>query len=155
MMRLNRKVEYALIALRYMSEKKPGQLSSAKEISEKYGSPFDATSRVLQIMAQSGILKSEHGAQGGYQIVKDLGRVPLLQLNEIIMGPLGVTKCISRDGGESCELVSTCNIMTPVRNLNARLNEFFKNMSVAEILGGVRETDSAEETLGGQVQGSL
>jgi Rrf2 family protein len=135
MMRLNRKVEYALLALKYMSQKTPGQLTTAKEIAEKLGCPYDATSRVLQIMAANGILKSEHGSQGGYMIVRDLSKVNFLLLNEIILGPVEVAKCLQKEGDSECELLSSCNIMAPVKNLNAKLNVFFKEIPLAQILG--------------------
>lgn len=150
MMRLNRKVEYALIALKYMNSKKPGQLSTAKEVSERYGAPFDATSRVLQVMAQNGILKSEQGAQGGYLIMKDLSKISFLQLNEMILGPVGVAKCINRSNENDCELVPTCNILSPVRILNSKMNEFFRSLSIAEVLGS-RDTEHQEMTTVGGV----
>ncbi len=65
MFKINRKIEYALIALKYMSHKAPGQITSAKEICDMYNTPFDPTSRVLQIMAQHGIVQAEQGAKGG------------------------------------------------------------------------------------------
>ncbi|MEK6554068.1 MAG: Rrf2 family transcriptional regulator, partial [Bdellovibrionota bacterium] len=68
MNKMNRKVEYALMALKFMSSKEAGQLTSVKEICQSTGAPFDATSRVMQLMAQKKILKAEMGAQGGYQI---------------------------------------------------------------------------------------
>ena len=43
MHKVNRKIEYALMALKFMSGKMPGQLTQVKEICEKTGSPFDAT----------------------------------------------------------------------------------------------------------------
>ncbi len=135
MMRLNRKVEYSLIVLKYMSQKKPGQLSTAKEMSEKFNAPFDATSRVLQIMSQNGILKSEQGAQGGYQIIKELQRVSFHQLNEMILGPIAIAKCISKEGEGDCELQSSCNILSPIRLLNQKFLEFLKDLSVAEAIG--------------------
>lgn len=64
MFKINRKIEYALIALKHMSHKKPGQLTSAKEICDIYRTPFDPTSRVLQILSQNGILQAEQGARG-------------------------------------------------------------------------------------------
>lgn len=134
MMKLNRKVEYALIALKYMSSKKPGQLTSAKEIADRHGSPFDATSRVLQVMAQNGVLKSEQGPQGGYLIVRDLTKISFFQLHEMILGPLGITKCLVKTGEIDCGLVSKCNIMTPVKNLNSKLMDFLKSLPVAELV---------------------
>lgn len=135
MIRLNRKVEYALLGLKYMSTKTPGQLSTAKEISDKYGCPYDATSRVLQVMSANGILKSEHGAHGGYMIVKDLSKVSFLTLNEMILGPVGVARCLQKEAEGECELISTCNIMTPVRNLNSRLHAFLREIPLSEVLG--------------------
>ncbi|MBI3315110.1 MAG: hypothetical protein HYZ86_04155 [Candidatus Omnitrophica bacterium] len=58
MFKINRKLEYALISLRHMSAKAPGQLTSAKEICDIYNTPFDPTSRVLQIMARSSTVST-------------------------------------------------------------------------------------------------
>ena len=58
MFKINRKIGYALIALKHMSHKSPGQLTSAKEICDTYLIPFDSTSRVLQNRAQKAGIKS-------------------------------------------------------------------------------------------------
>lgn len=134
MNRMNRKLEYALMALKHMSNKTPGQLTSAKEVVEATGSPFDATARVMQVMAQKGILKSEQGAQGGYLIVRDLSKVSVLDLIESLLGPLGVAKCLHGDA--KCELFSTCNILSPVALLNKKLMDFYKTLHVAELIKG-------------------
>lgn len=132
MNRLNRKIEYSLIALKHMSRKMPGELTSAKEIAERYQSPFDATARVMQLMAQNGILKSEQGAQGGYQITKDLSKVSLQDLIQTVQGPTSIAKCLGEK--EPCELQNSCNIVSPVSVLNHRLAEFYKNLTLKELL---------------------
>jgi hypothetical protein len=43
MNKMNRKVEYALMALKFMSQINAGQLTSVKEICQSTGAPFDAT----------------------------------------------------------------------------------------------------------------
>jgi Rrf2 family protein len=134
MNKINRKVEYALIGLKHMRNKQPGELTTIKEICTAYGCPFDATSRVMQIMSQRGILRSEQGAYGGYQITKDLSRVSLYDLVEMIMGPLGVAKCLHEDGESACEIRGTCNIVSPVIALNRKLAEFYRSVTIAEIL---------------------
>lgn len=134
MNKINRKVEYALIGLKHMRGKQPGELTTIKEISSLYGCPFDATSRVMQILAQRGILRSEQGAHGGYQITKDLNRVSLHDVVEMIMGPIGMAKCLHGDAESACEIRETCNIVSPVTILNRKLAEFYKGVTIAEIL---------------------
>lgn len=121
------------MALRHMSQKLPGELSTAKEICAIYKAPFDATSRMMQIMVQKGLLKSEHGAHGGYQIIKDLSEVSFLQLAEFILGPVNVADCLYQDE-HFCELTATCNIISPVTRLNARMKEFYKNLSLYDLV---------------------
>lgn len=67
MFKINRKLEYALIALNHIGSVEKGELTTAKEICDTYNIPFDPTSRVLQIMTQKKILQAAHGVNGGYR----------------------------------------------------------------------------------------
>lgn len=132
MNRLNRKVEYALMALKVMSQKRQGELTSAKEIVDLTGCPFDATAKVLQLLAQKGILKSEHGAHGGYVLVRDTSKVSLHELMEIIVGPVAVAKC--QQHLADCDLKSKCNILSPMAVMNRKLAGFYQTVTVGELL---------------------
>ena len=136
MNKINRKLEYALIALKHMKAKSPGELSSAKEISSQFHMPFDATARVMQILAQKGILKSEQGIHGGYQVVKDLNRVSLHELMNIILGPVSLAKCLQKEDSSSvpCEVLEHCSIMSPMTALNKKLTEFYEGIKLGELL---------------------
>ncbi|HOW36186.1 MAG TPA: Rrf2 family transcriptional regulator [Candidatus Omnitrophota bacterium] len=133
MFKVNKKVEYALIALKHMSSAYPGKLISAKDICDTYKTPFDTTSRVLQIMAQRGILKAELGAYGGYQIQKDLSRITFLELTEMILGPVEIANCI-HDGRSPCDLASGCNVIAPMLILNSKMVELFKTITVRDLI---------------------
>ncbi|MBK7889476.1 MAG: Rrf2 family transcriptional regulator [Bdellovibrionales bacterium] len=137
MNRIHRKVEYALIALKHMRSKTPGERTPVKEIVAAYGCPQDVTARVLQALAGKGILISEQGSHGGYMIAKDLGRVSFHELMEIILGPLEVARCLHEEAG-LCEIRGTCNIVSPIQNLNRRIGDFYKSLSVAELIEGAR-----------------
>ncbi|WII70585.1 Rrf2 family transcriptional regulator [Bdellovibrio sp. 22V] len=133
MNKINRKLEYALMALKYMSQKIPGELTSAKEVSDAFHTPFDATARVMQQMAQKGgILRAEYGANGGYQITKDLAKVSIHDLVEVIEGPTALVKCLHKEA--PCEIQGTCNIVSPITHLNHRLTDFYKSLSLKELL---------------------
>ena len=132
MVKLSRKLEYSLIALKALSQKEAGNLTSAKEISSLYGAPFDVVSRVLQILNQAGIVKSIHGVQGGYHLLKSLDDVTFHDLIELIEGPLMLVKCIHDN--ESCEMAKSCNIISPVARLNDKINDFYKTIKISDLI---------------------
>lgn len=132
MNKINRKFEYALMALKYMSQKIPGELTSAKEVSDNFQTPFDATARVMQVMAQKNLLRAEYGASGGYQITRDLAKVSVHDLVEMIEGPTALVKCLHSE--TPCDIQNTCNIVSPVTQLNKKLNEFYQGLSLKDLL---------------------
>ncbi len=133
MFKINRKIEYALIALKHMSHKNPGQLTSAKEICDIYQTPFDPTSRVLQILSQNGILQAEQGARGGYQIVKDLNDLSLRELSILIVGPIEIANCFHGDYS-NCEISQTCHIISPMLTLNEKINVVFDSVMIGDLI---------------------
>lgn len=145
MNKIHRKLEYALISLKHMNHKRPGELTTVKEICQKYSTPFDATARVMQQMVQGKLLKSEQGAYGGYLIQKDLSKVSLRELIDTVVGPVEVAKCISDSPADSaCEIREKCNIMSPIFSLNERLVRFYEDIPLLELLS-VGEKKKSQE----------
>lgn len=133
MFKINRKLEYALIALKHMSLKQPGQLTTAKEICNIYQTPFDPTSRVLQIMTQKKLLQAEQGAHGGYLVIKDLSKVTLKDLTDMIIGPIEIANCL-HGNYSNCDITSSCTVIAPMLNLNQKIAELFETLSVKELI---------------------
>ncbi len=138
MLKMNKKVEYALIALKSLSDR-PGVKTSAREICDEFHIPFDTTSKVMQILNNHGILKSEKGIKGGYVILKSLYEISYSDLVKIIEGKdeFG-PECAS---SASCDLISTCNISGPINNLNRMIHQFLNDLTVGDLLHGNRLTE--------------
>ena len=151
MLKVNRKIEYSLIALKHMNAKAKGELSTVREICERYGTPFDPLAHVLRILNTRGVLRSEQGAHGGYRIAANLDQVSFADLIEMIEGQLGFTDCIKL-GECGCSMLERCNILSPMQAVNARLLEFLRTIKLAEL---VRE-DSAwlEQAVPGAIRPS-
>jgi|GEM_PF-290764 len=142
MIKLNRTVEYGLMALRYLGEKSAFELSSAGEVSEALSISFDTTARVMQLLSQKNILKVEHGAGGGYRLNRNLEQISLGEFISAIEGTRGLVKCLNPDS--ICEISSTCNISSPVQVINSKLNKFYENLTLQEIFSdsAVNSVDS-------------
>lgn len=130
MIKINRKVEYALMVLKLMKEKETHELTTAREVCDQFETPFDTTAKVMQQMNNAGILHSHKGVKGGYTLSKDLSDVTYRELVELIEGKSFMMDC--HDG--PCELFNKCNISQPIRRLNDYLLNIFSALTLNELL---------------------
>ena len=134
MFKINRRVEYALIALMHMRRVSRGAVVSARVICDTYRTPFDPTSRVLQLMAQSGILKVVQGAYGGYQIDKDLSKISLLDLTRIVKVPIALSNCMRSSSRHRCPSAPTCTITGAIEHLQRNITDVLRSIPLATII---------------------
>ncbi|MGZ3788310.1 MAG: RrF2 family transcriptional regulator [Bacteriovorax sp.] len=138
MLKINKKVEYALMALKFMADKASvGELTltSAREVCDEMGTPFDTTAKVMQLMNNQDILKSVKGIKGGYSLNKPLSDITYMELVRLIEGKSHIGRvCVGHKG--TCELFGKCNISTPVEQLNRKLNSFLETLTLADLLHG-------------------
>ncbi len=132
MFKLNRKIEYALIALKHLSNKRPGEISTAKEIADTYGCSFDTIARILQTLTQKSWLQSSQGVTGGYLLIKDLAKLSFYDLSVTLLGPMKLVRCLS----STCRIKHNCNIIHPTHNLNQHLIHFYQSLSLQNLIAG-------------------
>ncbi len=130
MLKITRKVEYALLALRHMQAKNPGSVSSAAEISDCYSIPNELLAKTMQLMARENIVEAVQGPRGGYRVKAKLSSINLIEFFEKIEGPLGLMDCYF---DSDCVQMDCCTIRTPIQKINDNLRNMFSNMTVQEI----------------------
>ena len=86
MLKLTKKADYGLIALKHLAVNAPGS-SSAKEIADTYGIPAALLSKILQNLVKNGFLRSEHGTNGGYKLARDPRDITAYEVIRTIDGP--------------------------------------------------------------------
>ena len=112
MLRLSKKAEYALMALKDLASRPEAVASSAREIAERYGIPVEVLRKVLQRLARQHLLASQRGTRGGYLLARPASRISVADVIEAIDGPVTVTVCSSAD--DDCDQYATCNIRDPL-----------------------------------------
>jgi Rrf2 family protein len=138
MIKLNRTTEYGLMALRHMSQR--SQVTSAREVAESYGLPFEITAKTLQRLKDTGLIQSAQGARGGYTLKRSLHEISLAEFLQLMEGPQSVVACSS--GGEltvleeakCCEYQTKCGIRSVMSDLNARVMGFLSGIRLDEIV---------------------
>ena len=129
MMKLTRKLEYALISLRHM-QIKGDTLSSSKEISQIYMIPGELLAKTLQQMARLEYIEAVQGPNGGYKLHQSLNNLNFTKFIEQMEGPLGMVDCsINMD----CSQFNNCNIRMPMNKINENIRSIFNNIRITDI----------------------
>ena len=133
MLRLSKKADYALMAMKHLAIKTDtaSASASAREIAEQYDIPIELMAKVLQRLARSGLLVSHQGTRGGYTLAKPTPSISVADIIQAIDGPLTVTACSTED--EQCEQFTKCNIRDPLWKIKDRIVSALETCSLEEI----------------------
>jgi FeS assembly SUF system regulator len=115
MLKLTKKADYGLIALKHLVVHGP-ENSSAKEIADLYGIPLPLLSKILQKLTKNGFLQSEHGINGGYKLARDPRQITALEVIRLIDGPVFLTTCFTEHG--YCCHTDKCIVRDPLQKVH-------------------------------------
>ena len=128
MLKLTKKADYGLIALKHLAVNNPAS-ASAKEIADTYGIPLPLLSKILQKLAKNGFLRSEHGANGGYKLARDPRDITALEVIRSIDGPIVLTACFTEHG--FCSHTEKCNVREPLRKVHEGILGLLSNITIS------------------------
>ncbi len=132
-LKLTKKADYGLIALRHLALAQPNQGASAKEIADAYGIPLPLLAKVLQKLARNGLLVSAHGTNGGYKLARSPKTISALEVIRTIDGPIILTSCFT---GDRCGQSGRCNVKEPLRRIHEGILQLLEGITISEMRDG-------------------
>jgi Rrf2 family protein len=131
MLRLSKKADYALIAMKHLALRGDRGSSSAREIAGLYDIPIELMAKVLQRLVQRGLLASHQGTRGGYQLARTPAQISVADVIQAIDGPVTVTACSTEEG--QCEQFSKCNVRDPLYRVREKILAALGECTIAEL----------------------
>ncbi|MBM3751535.1 MAG: Rrf2 family transcriptional regulator [Acidimicrobiia bacterium] len=131
MLRLSKKTDYALLAMRHLAANADRGAVSARELAETYDIPAELLAKVLQKLVRGKLLESQQGIRGGYALAKPATAMSVADVIQAVDGPLMVTACSDTD--HSCDQYAKCNIRDPLWRIKDRIVATLAATSVAEM----------------------
>jgi Rrf2 family protein len=119
MLKLSKRADYGLIAVRHLAGQPSSVACSANEIARAYGIPAELLAKILQKLARNGLLISQHGTNGGYVLAKPPSQLTALEVIRAIEGPLLITSCVTER--RECGQMLKCTVREPLRHVNDAL----------------------------------
>ncbi len=130
MLRLSKKADYALIAMKHLAVHRD-ESSSAREIAEEYAIPIELLAKVLQRLVRGGLLASHQGTRGGYLLARQPDRISVADVIQAIDGPVAVTACSGEEA--SCDQFAKCNVRDPLWRVRERIIRALGECTIAEL----------------------
>ncbi len=143
MLRLTKKADYSLIALKHFAarQRETGEAVSAKEVADGCGIPLPVLSKLLQKLGKTGFLVSEYGTNGGYRLARDPRLISALEVIRAIDGPIVLANCFTADS--YCGHIDRCTVRRPLRRIHEAILRLLESVSIEDMLQDSEE--SAEE----------
>ena len=143
MLKLTKKADYSLIALKHfaavrLSDGSGAAALSAKELADSSGIPLPLLSKLLQKLGKSGFLISEYGTNGGYRLAREPRDISALQVIRAIDGPIVLANCFT--SATACGHSDRCTIKKPLRRIHEGILRLLASVSIEDML-----RDSEEE----------
>ena len=135
MLRLSKKADYALLAMRHLAANADRGSVSARELAEAYDLPPELLAKVLQKLVRARFLSSIQGIRGGYGLAKPPSSISVADVIQSIDGPLTVTAC--SETNHNCDQYSKCNIRDPLWQVKDRILAALAETSVADLVPGL------------------
>jgi Rrf2 family protein len=131
MLRLSKKADYALIAMKHLAKKAGVQSTSAREIAEQYDIPIELLAKVLQRLVRTGLLASTQGTRGGYTLNRPSKLISIADVIQAIDGPFTVTACSTEK--HDCEQYSKCSVRDPLWQIRERIVAALGTVTLSEM----------------------
>ena len=131
MLRLSKKADYALMAMKHLATRQDAASASAREISQAYEIPLELLAKILQKLVRARLLISVQGTRGGYRLGRTPQSIPVVDVIQAVDGPVTVTAC--SDDNHRCVQYTKCSIRDPLWKIRGRILDALSTVTVADL----------------------
>jgi FeS assembly SUF system regulator len=142
MMKLSKKADYGLIALKHLAMHGRNESCSAGDIADIYKMSTPLMAKVLQKLAKGGLVAARHGSSGGYTLARDASMITALDVIRAIEGPLFITSCVTSRG--ACDVSMTCSIREPLKRVNDSILEVLGKVTISQMTDEIHSSEMVE-----------
>lgn len=134
MLRLSKRVEYGLMALRYLAQR--GSVATVREIADDLNISQDLLAKIMQELKRNGMIDSYQGVRGGYALMLAPQAISLSRVIRALDEPTALTECMqqAQESEEGCSKHETCTIRDPLHKLQRTLEQTMDSVTIAQLL---------------------
>jgi FeS assembly SUF system regulator len=129
MLRISKLTDYAILMMVELARE--GEMLSAHSLAERIHVELPTASKVLKLLAGSGLLESYRGANGGYRVRRTAAQISVADVIAAIEGPIAMTECSVEEG--LCSQEDNCELRSNWQRISFAVAQALRNVSLAEM----------------------
>ena len=129
MLRISKLTDYAILIMVELTRNR--ELLSAQALAERVHVESPTASKVLKLLARSGLLESYRGANGGYRVSRAADKISVAEVIAAIEGPIAMTECSVEQG--LCEQEDSCDLRSNWQRISLAVAEALQDVTLAEM----------------------
>jgi Rrf2 family protein len=130
--RLSKRTDYGFLAIEHLMAAPRGEYRSAREIAARHNIPPALMAKLLQRLAQKGLVASHHGIKGGYQIARPASEITVWEILEALEGPIRLGDCRHASIVE-CRAAGRCDGRRPGRAVQRKVAEILARTTLVDL----------------------
>jgi Rrf2 family protein len=127
----SRQCEYAIQGVLYLALKPDGAMTSIKELTARLGIPYHFLGKILQRLANRGLLNSQKGPSGGFALGKPAKNITLFDVVDAIDGSDFTKKCVL--GFPECSGKNPCAVHPIWGGVRDQIYQMLVSKNIAEM----------------------
>lgn len=131
MFKISKLTDYAMLVMSLLA-KDAALVLSAKAIASTLHLPQPTVSKILKILAESNLVESIRGAEGGYHLARSPSKISIADIIAAMEGEWALTECCTDK--KLCTLESVCALKGNWRKLNHLVFSMLNRVSISDML---------------------
>lgn len=131
MLRISKLADYATMIMTVCARVNEHSYT-AKKLAEETRLQLPTVSKILKLLLKQGLLVSQRGAQGGYQLAKPAREISMAEVIAAVDGPIALTEC--NHAASQCGLMKSCATKYSWQLINLAIHEALSNISLADMI---------------------
>ena len=133
MLRFSKMADYGILLLGHFA-RHPDGLTSTAELADTYHMPRSVVSNLLKEFGRAGLLSSQRGLHGGYRLQRPATTITLLEILNLVDGPVRLLDCASHDLAVACDYEDVCTSKSPMLGVHRRILDLLESITLDDLM---------------------
>ncbi|WP_235334123.1 RrF2 family transcriptional regulator [Pelosinus fermentans] len=135
----NQATDYAFRVIIHLAELPEGELANSQAIAEEQNIPIGFLQKIMRSLVKGELVKSYRGVDGGFVLATSAEKISLLDVIEVMEGPLDLQRCLKEESACTKGCNAKCPVHTSLAVIQANFTKALSEVNFAGLVGKYKE----------------